>query len=247
MTAIHVSTAHFSGLRNVHGTNTTSLSNIVRGISQDLALYALSTVTDLTDNSTGATPVGTISAIPIPAPHTLSGTDAAQKAATDSALATVNQALIDLADQLVTIKAKVPATSAINSMGGTPSTTIAAVTKTVSGVGTSCVDAPAGIACLTAMVNTVAELAVEVNKVAVACNQTPVVDHSGGVKAYTGVFAALTATTGTATSGAALSTLAATAVSATLTGLANAVAELAAKLNACTAVSGFALRNVVAA
>lgn len=240
---------HFSGFGKVFSEQD-GLAAAVRGVAQFQALQALASVADLTDNSGGAAANGTIEAIGSFTPAVLAGTDCAQKAELEAGFGGVVAALAEIIAQANTIRAKVPAFSALTDStgGGAADGTIAAIDVSYTGVGASLASATGANTVLTALTSRIAQATVYVNKVAVACGKAEIVDNSGGTKVYSGTFAAVSTDTGTAVSGATTAptnaAIKATDANAVMQKLANAIKELASKLNECTGASLVA--NVVA-
>jgi hypothetical protein len=244
---IKVTKKFFSGSSKVFdGT----LASVIRSVLQNQTVIAAGTITDLTDNG-GGTADGDIEAAVILANHALSGTDSAQKAATEAAFGTVRDALSEVLRQANLIRAVVPAFPALtNNLGGTaPDGTVGAITKTVNGVGTSLASAVGVRSVYAAHYAAVLQATHFVNQLCEAVGVTPVAVPQGAVPGVSTTFAALSTDTGAAVDGSdatnANAGVLATEVSAALTHLADAVKELTTKLNAVT--SGTPTITVVAA
>jgi len=225
------------------------------------ALGAVVTITGTTAAGAGAngfvvapTVAGNVTVGSIVAMHGGVTAPGAQKAALEAALVTVRDGLAEIAAKCTTINGKVPALTASitdNSGGATADGTIGAITQVLTAVSTSFASAAGFRAALTTYTAAIATLAVEVNKLAVATGQTPLVDSSGGVPAYTNTVSAVSVTTGTATSGADVTDANAgvtiTNANAILVAMADAVKEMATKLNAIvSASSGYLVASVIA-
>ena len=208
-----------------------------------LAKIAASSVTALTDNSGGGTADGTINAIGNITPALLGTNDAAQLAASVAANLTAVNALKELIAQTQAINAVVPALGGTltDSLTGTAGDkTIGAITVNQSGVGASMVGAPAVTAWFTSMKNRIAQLRYHVNKIAIACGVSTLIDSSGGTATGSRTFADVTVISGTATgadAGANAIVLAAD-YNAKMQLIADAVKEIATKLNACRSATG---------
>jgi hypothetical protein len=228
----------FSGAGSIHdGT----LATAMRAMAQRLALGLAVGVSDFTaDNSGGTDGTGTIGAIALPAGFTSVGTDLSPKAGLETALGTVRNAISTVLAQANLVAAATGADAAVDNTGGTSGAgTIAAVTvatTAVTGASGNGAAATGTIEVLTNTRNALAQLAQYVNTLCVATGQTKLVDNSGGDAGTAGkTFAALSTDTGTATpDGASLSGIEDTAGEAFLTGCANAIATIAAKLDAIT-------------
>lgn len=225
---------------------------------QMLARITASSLTALTDNSGGAAGNGTIEAVGNVTNAVLGSTDCAQKAASEAALLTATDALSEIVGQCANIHAKVPALDGtlVNSIGGTaPDLTIGALTVGGTGVGASLASAAGVKAVVTALKNGISQATYHVNKLVVACGAEtttngPIVDLSGGVLSTSLTFAAISSGTGTATSGADITDANAAVkqsdFNAIMVLLANAIKELATKLNACRNATGGTMEVVAA-
>jgi hypothetical protein len=214
------------------------LSEAIRGLAQYQAAVKLDTaaVTALT-NSAGGSANGTINAIGNVTPAVLGSTDCAQKAGFETALGTVKDAISEIVAKLNAIRAVVPAFSALtDSTGGTAADgTVAAVTVSLTGVGTSLASAAGSQAVVSALKDAISQARYFTNLAANAVGVTPLVDNSGHVGPVSTTFAAISTSTGTAVSGASLSTPNAAVKEAdgeaVLTALRDGITELAAKVN----------------
>lgn len=233
-----ISSKTFSGAKRVHdGT----LAAILREQQQYTAAVLAKAVADITDSSTGTSGGATIAAIPLPAAFTSVGTDAAPKAGTETALALTKSAVTTLVASANAIAVAIGLPVVTAATGGTDGAgTVAAQTKTVTAVagtaGTG-INAVGGLTVLTNVRSEILRTGRLVNEIRVATGLAPLTLSIGGEAGATRNFAALAVDTGTAaTSGqaAALGTFSKTAVDAYLLAAANAVAGLAAGLNAAT-------------
>lgn len=216
---------------------------------QALGAIKASSVTALTDNSGGGTANGTIEAIGNVTPAAVGTNDAAQLAASVAANLTAVNALKEIAGQVQAINAVVPALGGalVDSLTGTAADkTIAAITVNGSGVGASMVGAPALVAWFTSMKDRIAQLRYHTNKICVACGVTPLVDSSGGTESRSLTVADVTVISGTATGADALTNaiVKQTDYNAKMQLLADAVKELATKLNACRSATGITMEIV---
>lgn len=217
---------------------------------QSLARIAASSVTALTDNSGGGTADGTINAVGNITPAAVGSNDAAQLASSVAANLTAVNALKELIAQAQAINAVVPALGGAltDSLTGTAADkTIGAITVNGSGVGASMVGAPALTAWFTAMKNRVAQLTYHVNKICVACGVAALTDTSGGSLSTSLTFADVTVISGTATGADAVANaiVKVSDYNAKMQLLADAVKEIATKLNACRSATGGILGAVV--
>ena len=174
------------------------LARVVRALAQNDALRAASGVSDLTDNSGGAAADGTIAAIPDVTPYDSAGTDLATKAAVETALGTVTEALAEIADQVIAVNAVVPARTVTNSLADVTDGTVAAVTQSFTASATDGANAAGLNTVLGNVKNTVAQLAWEINQLCEATGVAKLTDNSGGTPVYTGTVADIdTGDTGT--------------------------------------------------
>lgn len=230
------------------------LSHAICAILQAQARIAASAVTALTDSSGGATANGTIEAIGSFTKAVVGSTDAAQKAELEASFANITDAFKELIAQANAIHAKVPALDGVlvDSITGTAvDGTIGAIDATMTGVGTSMASAAGANAVLANIKNAVSQLVYHVNKLAVACGVTPIVDLSGGKLSFGLTFADISEGTGTAASGAdttdANAIVKATDAGTVLGKAANAVKEIATVLNSCRNATGGTLSAVAKA
>lgn len=218
------------------------LAGILMSLAANQAIIAAATVADLTDNS-GGTANGTISAIPVITNHQLVGTDSVQKAATETALGTVRDALSEIIAQLNDVKAVLPAfpTLADNTGGTAADGTVGAISVTLAGVSVSLASAVGVRAVAAALASRLAQATHFVNLAAATVGIVPVVDNSGGASSVATTFAAVSLDTGAAVDGAdatdAKAGVAKTEADALLAALRDGVTELVVKLNAITSGS----------
>jgi len=242
---VRISRTQYAAGSQIFRADGNGLTPAMRGLAQSLARIAASTVADLVDNSGGQTADGTIEAIGSFVPAALGSSDAAQKAELEAGFANTTDALKELIAQINLLNARVPAlTGALvdNIVGTAADGTIAAIDVSYTGVGTAMASAAGANLVLTRLKNAVAQLALHVNKLAVACGSPAVVDLSGGTPTFSLAFADIPEGTGTAASGAdataANAIVKAADASAVMQKLANAVKELATKLNALGDATG---------
>jgi hypothetical protein len=213
------------------------------------AAVVATTLANLTDSSGGAAANGTMDVIPVPAAgFTEAATASAQKAGFETALGTVKNAITELAAKVVALKAIVPATDLVNSVGGASvNGTIEAITVSLTAVNTSIVSYATGSGVMKNVRNYLYTLAIEVNKLCVALGVTPIVIAQGEWSAVATPLAALSTDTGTAVDGTAASGVSKAAGDAFLAACAAATKELATKINALHAVTTPAAVPFVAA
>ncbi len=236
---VRISRAQYAAGSQIFRVDGNGLTPAMRGLAQSLARIAASTVTDLVDNSGGQTANGTIEAIGSFVPAALGSSDAAQKAELEAGFANATDALKELIAQINLLNARVPALGGVlvdNIVGTAADGTIAVLDVSYTGVGTAMASATGANLVLTRLKNAVAQLVLHTNKLAVACGAGEIVDLSGGTPAYSLVFADIPEGTGTAASGAdataANAIVKAADAGAVMQKLANAVKEIATKLNA---------------
>ena len=242
---VRISRTQYAAGSQIFRADGNGLTPAMRGLAQSLARIAASTVADLVDNSGGQTADGTIEAIGSFVPAALGSSDATQKAELEAGFANATDALKELIAQANLLNARVPTlTGALvdNIVGTSADGTIAAIDVSYTGVGTAMASATGANLVLARLKNAVAQLALHVNKLATACGSPAVADLSGGTPVYSLAFADIPEGTGTATSGAdataANAIVKAADASAVMQKLANAVKELATKLNALGDATG---------
>lgn len=216
-----------------------TLAAAVKGLAIQRALQLASGVADITDSSTGSAGAS-FAAVAALTPSAVSGTNAAQKAALETAYGTVRDGLKEIVAQVNLVRAKVPAFSALtDSMGGTAADgTIGAIGNALTGVSTSMAAAAGAQSVLDVLASRTSQAVYFVNELCYATGLTPLVDSSGSDKAFSTTFAAVSTDTGTAASGADTGANAIALVAeanARLGVLKDAIASMAAKLNAMTA------------
>lgn len=217
---------------DTYGVN--EIVDLIRGVAIDSARNKImdASITEITDNSTGtvADPVG---AVTIPAPFTVTGTDASPKAGFDTAIGKLANASVSLADYLNKYLAPLGLPIINTNSAGTITAAIPALDKTltaVTGSGGTAVEVVSAAAQLNIARNNLATLAVAVNDIAVALGFDEIVDGSGGSASDTRTLTASAATSSGVT-GADANTMSDTAVDAALTALASGIASLAAHIN----------------
>lgn len=242
---VRISRTQYAAGSQIFRVDGNGLTPAMRGLAQSLARIAASTVTDLVDNSGGQTANGTIEPIGSFVPAALGSSDAAQKAELEAGFANATDALKELIAQVNLLNARVPALGGAlvdNIVGTAADGTIAVLDVSYTGVGTAMASATGANVVLTRLKNAVAQLVLHTNKLAVACGAAEIVDLSGGTPAYSLVFADIPEGTGTAASGAdataANAIVKAADASAAMQKLANAVKEIATKLNALGDATG---------
>jgi len=170
----------------------------LRAMAQFQARTALDSVTDLT-NSIGGTPDSGFAVATVAADATNvanAATNLAQKAATEAAMETVKDALLELYTKANAAATKVGLANITYSGGGTAADgTAAAVTVAVTAAATG-VPATAFNTFIAAVNEATYNLAVLVNKVAVAADVAPLVLNYSGTPVTT--VAAISTSTGTA-------------------------------------------------
>lgn len=245
--AAKVKKSHFAGSSKLFTVGDEGLANLIRGLAQDQGKRAAATLSDLTDNSGGTSGGNTIPALGLLAPYTSAGTDMVSKTNFDAWLVKARNAISTVAAQISAIHAVVPAGGLTDSTGGTSGAgTIAALGDSGTAVSAAGVSVTSANSILADYRDRIAELQVAVNKIAVACGIAPIGGDSGGGAVYTSVLAAIPVATGSSVAGAALSTAAKTAADTVLQAYEDAVATLAAKLNACTSDTAPAVKIVAA-
>jgi hypothetical protein len=225
----------FSGAANIHNGKLASILMAMLATQAKASAVTVAT-TALTDNGGGAAANGTIEAIPLATGTPLAGDTCPTKAEIETDFGQVKDALMEIAAQVVAVSAKVPAITPTNSIGGAAADgTIAAITVAITGATASRVAKAGFNTVASALRDTVAQLARQVNSLASATGYTLLIDSSGGNrKVTTNTVAAINTTTGTAAVDGTTSVVSAEAT-ATLTALRNAVKELSTKLNSITA------------
>lgn len=220
-------------------------------LAQNQAIVAASAVTDLTDNG-GGTADGDIEAPVTIDNYVTAGVDAAQKAELEAAFGSVRAALVEVVTQLNDVRAVVPAFPALaTAMDGLSlgDGTVGAIDVSMTAVDASMVSAAGARAVQATLYDRIYQAAHFVNLLCKATGLSPITLPAGVTPAYSTEFAAVDTGTGAAVAGTAatdaLGTVSKTNADAMLVGLANAVKELTAKLNAIT--SGTPTITVVAA
>lgn len=211
------------------------LADIVRGLAQHSAKVVAGQLADLTDNSGGAAADGTVGLVPACAATPLAGDTCPTKAEVETAFGTAKDALTEIGAQIAAVAAKVPAFTPTNSLGGAAADrTIGAVTVAFTGAITGRVAKAGFNDFVDAVNNRIAELARDVNKLAVATGQTEMnVSALPTLTTYDNEYAALATDTGVAAADGTTSVTDAEGEAA-MVAIAAAVKELATKLNAIT-------------
>ncbi|MGE0580168.1 MAG: hypothetical protein AB7F22_35935 [Reyranella sp.] len=236
---------HFSAASQVYRVDQNGLTPAMRGLAQSVARIAASAVPELVDNSGGAAADGTLDAIAAFTPAALGTDDAVQKAALEAGFATIVDALKEILTQCNQLHAKVPALAGVlvdNLSGTAADGTIGVISTSYSGVGASMASAVGANAVLTDLRNRIAQLGYAVDTLSVACGVPPLVDNSGGLDSTSLVVADVAVSTGApasgADTGAANAIVKAANATAVMGSVADAIKELATKLNACRSATG---------
>lgn len=234
-----IGTKTFSGAAHVHNG---TLADAIRGIVQREALTIAITLDDFTaDNSGGSDGSGTVGETALPEGFTSAGIDLFPKAGGETALGTIRDAIAVVLEHANELATAIGADTATDNTGGNVQTagTIAAITASttaVAGNSGNGMGAEGAIPVFTDFRNAVSQLVRYVNTLCTATGVDTLTDNSGGdagVKKLT--FDALSTDTGAATAdGADLSGIEDTAGEAFLAASANAIATIAAKLDAIT-------------
>lgn len=213
------------------------LADGLRAMAQFIGKTKANAVAALTDNSGGAAADGTVTAVPTATAAPLAGDTCPTKAEAETALGTAKDALTELGAKIATFATSIPSFTPTNSIGGAAADgTIGAVTKTstgAAGTGGTCV-AKAGFNTCVANVNVLlAQLTRDANKLAVACGVAPLttsgltsVNDSLGF-----TYAALSTNTGTSPADG-TGSISQANFATSMTAIADAVKEIATKLNA---------------
>jgi hypothetical protein len=220
-----------------------TLADIIQKMSMTLNHLKMRDIADLTDNSGGATADGTIDAIPIATLVDVNGTNLCSKTAMDTALGEAKAAIQELGAKLSAMYAVVTPHSLTNNLGGTNDGTIGAITKSFTAVDTAGVHGADFNTAITAIRNSIATLAKELNYLCYACGVDKLVDNSGGTAAINHTLSALTVTTGNAGT---TNSVSKTDGDAIMSAVAAAVKELATKMNSLIAASTYVACDVVA-
>lgn len=133
---------HFSGNSRIYDATPNGLTALLRGISENVAQIAASSVAPLTNDIVLANPVTAVTAPVAPQAVSLGNSDCTALADVVAAFGTAEQALADIVAQTNLIVAKVPAFAPLtNLVGVTPATTVANVTQTFKGASAALVTA----------------------------------------------------------------------------------------------------------
>lgn len=231
---------HFSGAGKVFDVHSDDgLGMALRGVAQMLARNLVAqrsaSLTDLTDNSTGTAggsgTARTLSVVAVPAPFTEVGTASAPKAAFDTALGKIADAVKELSTRINAYNTFLGLPALTDNGGGTAADgTIAAMDKTVTAVASLCLDATTGREKIAAVGAALDILSIGAKRITTACGGPTLTGRCG-----TGLVSTLTipvfGTTGASTSGANNTTLSKVGVDAALLAAANNVATLTALLS----------------
>jgi hypothetical protein len=164
--------SHFYGSARVYDSTPQGLTALMRGISQNLAQIAASSITPLVDD-TGANPAAPTAAVAVPVPvaSTITGATGLAEADLDAAAATAVQALADVVGQINSILAKVPAFGALTGpVGFVPSNTVAAITQVFTGKSAALAPQAALSTWLSSFISAYEQTRYWVNKLATATN-----------------------------------------------------------------------------
>jgi hypothetical protein len=243
MTTPVVKLETFSALSKLYSKGPFGLAAIVRSILQVQAKNAASLITVLTDSSTGTSGGNTVGAVPSSLAVTVGGGSVlAPKAGWDTDWAEIRNGVATLAAQYNAIQAVIPVGAITDSTGGTSGgATVGAISHAMAAV-----DGTASNALAQAQVTAdaavlqanISELTFWVNKLCTATGTTPLVDSTGAASVLrSGTLVAMHASSAAGVDGTGNSVLN-TVANTFLTDAANAIATLAAKLNAIVAHSG---------
>lgn len=232
----------FSGGASLHDGD---LAAALRGIAQTFAARTASGVADLTADNSGGTPGATIADVPNFTLSAVSGTNAVAKTEMETAFGLVVDGIAEIVAQADTIRDSIPNVfgALTDSMGGTAADgTIGALDVSATGVNAAMASAAGSNTVLAAVRSRLAQAAMYVNALCVATGQTPLtnglVSNLAADAAWGTTFAAVSTDTGTATDGS--DTTAANAIvlktefDARMATMADAIASMAAKLDAIT-------------
>lgn len=189
-------------------------------------------------NSTGGTSAAALAANALPAAADGAATTSAPKAGFDTQLGVIRNAISSLAyasNMLATEAGSLPGDMIIDQTGGTVSTTLAAISSSLTAVngstGTVAVDEVSALAAMAIIDNSLSSLGYYVNRLAAIYDVPPLgADALGGTISQT--LAALSATTATGVGSTGPVTLLNTAVDTWLAGTANNISSIATVLNA---------------
>lgn len=221
-----------------------TLADAIRGVAQTLAARAASTVADFTADNSGGTPGGTIADVPTITPSVVTGTNAIAKTEAEAAFAGVVDGLSEVIAKCNAIRAVIPNAfgQLVDNTGGAAADgTIAAITVAGTGVNAAMASGAGADAVVRTLRSRIAQVAFYVNKVATAAgaDTLAVVMPNNRLYGEWGLsFAAVSTDTGATTDGseadAANGVLLKDEFDAAMTSMANAVASMAAKLDAIT-------------
>lgn len=238
----------FSGAANVFNG---VLASAMISLAQNQAIVAAAGVTDLTDNG-GGTADGDIEAPVTIANYVTAGVDCAQKAELEASFDGVVAALIEVVGQLNDVRAVVPAFPLLlSSLDGLTigDGTVDAIDVSMTAVNASLASAAGARAVQAQLYARIYQATHFVNLLAKAVGKPEITLPADATRSYSNIFAEVDTSTGLAVTGAAatdaLGAVSKTNADAALVGIANAVKELTAKLNAIT--SGTPTIAVIAA
>jgi len=236
---ISINKKTFSGTSKVFdGT----LAEIIMSLAQNQAIVAASSVTDITDNG-GGTAQGEIKAPVAVANYKLDNNDGAGKTALENAFKTVVDALSEIIAQLDNVRAQVPAFGELtdNTGGATPDGTVGAITKNLTGTGSSLASAVGVRAVYSVLMDRIYQATHFVNLAAKAVGVETVGFEGVVIPNYSTTFDAISTDTGTAVDGSDETDEKACVevgnANAMMTQLANAIKDLTSALNKITSGS----------
>lgn len=250
-----IDSRYFSGGAHLQGAGDDALAAIIRDFAIRDAKRTIVTaaVAALTDNSGGAAADGVIAAITFPA-ATVAIDDPGNcvaKTEYESALATVKDAYMEIAEKVVALEAVLPTADLTNNIGGTAADgTIAVIDVTLADAFANLVSRTGALALHDDYQNVVATLAWHINRLRVAVGLAPITDNSGGEVLWTAngasTIPALATSTGTAVAVGG-SSITEDHAEALMTAYAAQIKELATAANAVRAVTAPATAVTVAA
>lgn len=237
MVGIKVTSTHFTGSSKVFTGDDEGLSSVIRKVAQDLARTRISSISDLTDNSTG---VGVYPAALAAqsgssvAAFTETSTASAPKAGFDTAIGKVGDAMAVIAEHINKINAPLGLPLVVDNTGGAVATsgTIPALDKALTAVSSNCLDVVTGRLRLETIKVNIARLSGCANRIAVAIGEPKLTMTALGEGFDGSSTLDAIADSGTAVDGTAASTIADTVVDAELDTIADNIATIAGFLNA---------------
>lgn len=235
----------FSGGAGLHDPSG-GLAEAIKGIAQTFAARAASGIADFTADNSGGTPGSELANVADFTLSVVSGTNAVAKAEMETSFGQVRDALSEIIAKVNAVRAVVPDAFAAltDSTGGAGADgTIAAIDATGTGVNSAMASCAGANTVLAVLRSRTAQVAHYVNKLSVATGQEPLTDNITSNLAadaqWGTVVSAISTDTGTATNGsdttAANAIVLVTEFDERVGALADAVASMAAALDAITA------------